>query len=299
MFTTIQSFTLVGIEAVPVSVEVDLLRRLPRTVIVGLPADAVKETAERVRSAIVAAGFEYPRMRVVVNLAPADLRKTVASAFDLPIAVGILVASGQIPAASVAGLAFYGELSLSGDVRPVRGTVAAAEAVRQHGQVLVTSSDAPAGEVLHMRSLADIRLPLAEAPDTDWSYAVAGPSLMAPTESPPGAQEIREGLDAGRPVLIVTRLGFGAARAARWASDRLPHLTRAARWPSDRGLPRLTEDDARTIATITDAAGLPVFPIQIPFRAPHHTVSIAGMFGDRSLRPGECITSCITLRWPC
>ena len=120
MAIEVHSGTLVGVDGVSVRVEVDLLRRLPAVVIVGLPGGAVRESADRVRSALQAAGFEFPRKRVVVNLAPADLRKA-GTAFDLPIAVGILAASEQVPAAALEDTLFVGELSLEGRLRPVPG----------------------------------------------------------------------------------------------------------------------------------------------------------------------------------
>ena len=109
MTCTVLSGTLLGVDAHPVHVEVDLLRRLPSVVIVGLPGGAVRESADRVRSALQQSGFEFPRKRVVVNLAPADLRKS-GTGFDLPIAVGVLAASEQVPVDRLAQTAFVGEL---------------------------------------------------------------------------------------------------------------------------------------------------------------------------------------------
>jgi len=116
------SGAVLGVDGHLVRVEVDLVRRLPATVIVGLPSGEVRESVERVRSAILASGFEYPRLRITVNLGPADLRKE-GTGFDLPIAVGILAASGQIPAEALEGVLFSGELSLGGELRPIRGVL--------------------------------------------------------------------------------------------------------------------------------------------------------------------------------
>ena len=132
MSCTVSSGTLVGVDAHPVRVEVDLLRRLPAVVIVGLPGGAVRESADRVRSALQQASFEFPRKRVVVNLAPADLRKS-GTGFDLPIAVGILAASEQVPLPRLTDTAFFGELSLDGQLRRVRGCLPVALMARAQG----------------------------------------------------------------------------------------------------------------------------------------------------------------------
>ena len=110
MVQNIQSMALCGIDGIDVNVEVDLPRRLPATIIVGLPGNAIRESAHRVRSAISASGFEYPKKRVVINLAPADVPK-VGTAFDLPIAIAILTADGQIPPDQAESTVFVGELS--------------------------------------------------------------------------------------------------------------------------------------------------------------------------------------------
>ena len=132
-----------GVDAIPIEVEVDLLRRLPSIAIVGLAASAVKESAERVRSAIVSAELEFPRQRVVVNLAPADVRKD-GTAFDLPVALAILAADGQVPLEAIHGLVIAGELSLGGRLRPIRGALALALLARQLGRALLLPSSSAA-----------------------------------------------------------------------------------------------------------------------------------------------------------
>ena len=136
MALKVMTGTLVGVDAVPIEVEVDLLNRLPRVCVVGLAASAVKEAAERVRSAIASAGCTFPRRRVVINLAPADLPKR-GTAFDLPIAVGILAADDQVPAERLSELMFVGELSLAGELRSGRGAVALAALAKATGRTLV------------------------------------------------------------------------------------------------------------------------------------------------------------------
>lgn len=128
---TVYGAVLCGVEAVRVEVEVDLLRRLPCVVIVGLPSPSVRESAERVRSAIQGAGLEFPRSRVVISMAPADLRKE-GTGFDLPVAVGILAAHGVVRAEAASRWLLAGELALSGLLRPVRGALAMACLAREH-----------------------------------------------------------------------------------------------------------------------------------------------------------------------
>jgi len=129
MLARIHSAALVGVEAVPVDVEVDVSSGLPLCSIVGLPDAAVREARERVRAAIRNAGYEMPPRRVTVNLAPADLRK-IGPSYDLPIALGILTATQQLPPQALAGCVVIGELSLDGGVRPVPGVLNIALAAR-------------------------------------------------------------------------------------------------------------------------------------------------------------------------
>ena len=132
MPATVLSAALVGIDAYLVHVEVDTDRQLPSFTVVGLPDSAVRESRERVMAAIRNAGFQWPRRRVTVNLAPADVRKE-GSAFDLPIAVGILVASGQLATPSLPDFVLLGELSLDGSLRPVRGVLSTATDMDRQG----------------------------------------------------------------------------------------------------------------------------------------------------------------------
>ena len=132
MPAVVLSAATLGIDAYLVHVEVDTDRQLPSFTVVGLPDSAVRESKERVMAALRNAGYEWPRRRVTVNLAPADIRKE-GSAFDLPIAVGILVASGQIHPARLADFALVGELSLDGALRPVHGALSAALGLRTRG----------------------------------------------------------------------------------------------------------------------------------------------------------------------
>ena len=163
MLAKLNTFALQGIEAVPVEVEVDVSPAgLPKTILVGLPEAAVKESTHRVERAIVNSGFQRPLNRVVINLAPADLPKEAAS-FDLPIALGILAGSGQVAAERLAEYAVVGELALDGTTRPARGAlsmaIAAAEQAGLRGMLAPAESAAEAAvvegvEVIGISSLA-------------------------------------------------------------------------------------------------------------------------------------------------
>src|SRR4051794_16575901 len=144
MFAIARTFTLIGIAAEPVHVEVDIGGGLPSFTIVGLPDAAVRESRERIRSALVNSGFKYPQHRITANLAPADVRKA-GPGFDLAIASAVLVASGQLPQTVLDRYALAGELALDGAIRAVPGALAMAEGARGWGMrgVAVAADDAP------------------------------------------------------------------------------------------------------------------------------------------------------------
>ncbi len=140
MLARVVTTSLLGVEALRVQVEVDLLRGLPGIFIAGLPDAAVRESQIRVKSAIINSGFEFPRQKLVINMAPADLRKE-GSALDLPIALGVLTASDIVPSGTIAKLLAMGELSLDGTLRPVRGALPAALLARRLGLGLMLPHD--------------------------------------------------------------------------------------------------------------------------------------------------------------
>lgn len=289
MACVVHSGALLGVDGVSVAVEVDLLRRLPSVVIVGLPGGAVRESADRVRSAIQQAGAEFPKSRVVVNLAPADLPKAGA-AFDLPIAVGIVAASGQVPTEVLQDTAFVGELSLEGQLRPVRGALALALRARAQGlkRVVLPAESAPEAaavsglSVLAARDLAEVLGWL------EGRCALAAPAVIPPLVDPDhvdlrevrGQARARRALEVaaagGHNLLMIGPPGCGKTMLAA----RLPTI-----------LPELGFDEAVDITRVHSAAGLNQ-PGQglvgrRPFRAPHHTISAAGMIGNALLQPGE------------
>lgn len=279
MTTHSRSFALLGVSTVPVTVEVDLLRRLPAVAIVGMPSDAVREAADRVRSAMLACGFDFPRQRVVVSLSPADLRKD-GTGFDLPIAAAILIAADKMKPLPE-DYVLYGELTLGGEVRPVRG---AAVFAKEHPDLTLVCSVEMAQQVVAMGGkaiaiqtlwqLTDLpaptsgKLKMSEPHQLDFKDVRGIPSSVT--------DALVEAAVNRTPVLFIGPPGCGKTMLAA----RLPGI-----------LPPMTEAEACEVTAIQAAAGLH-HELSVtgtrPFRAPHHSVSAAAMIGGALLRPGEC-----------
>jgi magnesium chelatase family protein len=289
MATIIESMALAGIDGLSVSVEVDLPRRLPATIIVGLPGSAIRESAHRVRSAIVASGAEYPKKRVVVNLAPADLPK-MGTAFDLPIAIGILMAAGSVSSTLAAGTVFVGELSLDGELRPITGALALALAAAHMGAKRIVLPKACAAEaavvdgieVLAAKSLFDVMTWM----DGNGILNAASPAAPRPIQQHIDLREVRGQHRARRALEIAAAGGHNLLLIGAPGCGK---TMLAARLPTI--LPDMTHPESIQITRIHSVAGL--LPAgsglveQRPFRAPHHSISNAGLMGNAKLQPGE------------
>lgn len=289
MLARVITFAVEGVDARRVWVEADIRLGLPAFTVVGLADKAVREARERVRAALVNSGYEFPLRRITVNLAPAYLRKA-GPAFDLPLAVALLVASGQLEAEAIESCAVVGELSLTGEVRPVRGALAVAEATRRHDlrKLVLPLSRAreaslvPDLAVIGVESLVEVVTTLrGEEPPAD-----------IPAEAGAAAEEIPDLADVRGHNGLILGLEVAAAGGHNLFLQGPPGTGKtmiARRLPSI--LPPLSPDEAievtriQSIAGLRGAAGLVT---ERPFRAPHHTISAAGLVGGGNPpQPGE------------
>ncbi|GAA5132958.1 YifB family Mg chelatase-like AAA ATPase [Alloalcanivorax gelatiniphagus] len=286
--TSLNSRAARGVDAVPVRVETHLAPGLPGFTIVGLPDTAVRESRDRVRSALVNAGFDFPQRRITVNLAPADLPKD-GGRFDLPIALGILLASGQLGRVDTDGLEFIGELALSGHLNPVPALLPAALACARAGHTLVAppgNADEAAlagARTLAPASLAALCAHLSGTTVLPWHDPPAVPE--APLDEQPCLADVR-GQPAGKRVLEIAAAGGhslllcgppGAGKSL--LASRLPGL-----------LPPLSRDQALEVAAVYSLRGArPAAAfLRRPYRSPHHTISATALVGGGSRpRPGE------------
>jgi magnesium chelatase family protein len=285
---TVASATLHGTQGTAVSVEVHVSKGLPGFSIVGLPDTSVREARDRVRAALLSSGFSWPLRRTVVNLAPSGVRKAGAG-LDLPIAVGLLVATGELAPDCTEGFTFCGELGLNGALRHVPGIIALADAAPTPGLV-VPSCDvheaalvrgAQARGVATLAGLVRILRGHAAWPARPPEPAPQAPSRMPDLSDVKGQRVGRRALEVAAAgshhLLMVGPPGSGKTMLA----ERLPGL-----------LPALTLDDALTVTRIHSAAGMLADGALIqrpPFRAPHHQATVVSMIGGGSgaLRPGE------------
>ncbi|MEX1248139.1 MAG: YifB family Mg chelatase-like AAA ATPase [Anaerolineales bacterium] len=293
MLARVYSSAVIGLESVVVEVEVDTRQGLPKTIVVGLPDAAVQESRERVQSAIKNSALTFPRKHITVNLAPASVRKA-GPVYDLPIALGVLIATGQIPAQSLEGSLVLGELSLDGAVRHVRGVLPMAALAREQGirRLFVPDADAaeasliPDLEILPVRTLRALYLhligqtpiPVYDPEPTELTvYEEVFPNLREIK----GQEQVKRALEVaaagGHNMLMVGPPGAGKTLLAR----ALPGI-----------LPKLGIEEALDVTRIYSVSDqLPESKPLIrtrPFRAPHHTISNAGLVGGGNWpQPGE------------
>ncbi len=294
MLAKLNTFALVGIDAAPVEAEVDVSAGLPKTILVGLPETAVKESVHRIERALVNLGYARHPGRTVINLAPADLRKD-AGGFDLPIALGLLVATGQLLPEQLRDWAVVGELALDGSVRPVKGALSMAMAAAERGipRLLVPAASAREAAVVKAVAVYGVNS-LAEAVGVLSGQLPAEPVAAGVEElfsqlntyaedftDVRGQEFAKRALvvaaAGGHNVLMIGSPGTGKSMLAQRLPTILPPLTPAESLETTRiysAMGRLTADE-------------PLMKRR-PFRTPHHTISDAGMVGGGSTpSPGE------------
>lgn len=290
MLARAHSVALIGVDAVPVEVEVDVSPGLPAFTVVGLPDQAVSEARERVRAAVRNAGLPFPPARITVNLAPADLRKE-GPLYDLPIALGLLAAQGILPPAALEGLLVAGELALDGTLRPIAGAVnLALLAADLNFTALLPDGNAQEAALIegitaygarnlweavrHLTGQQPLDAAQASDPQPDDDLF---PDLADLKGQSAARRALEVALAGGHNLLLIGSPGSGKTMLARRAPGLLPPLTRA---------------EALEVTRIHSAAGLltsrGTLSRHAPFRSPHHTVSDAGLIGGGSIpKPGE------------
>lgn len=295
MFSHVSSGAVVGINACPVSIEVDISRGIPQILIVGLPDASINESRERVRAAIKASGFDIPLGRIVVNMAPADLRKE-GSHFDLPVAIGILVSSGQLKQFNNFWL--LGELSLNGQLKATQGVLPIVAAAKEWGigaiivpkdngleaaliegiEVYGASSLSEAVEIISRPATREKFLVPSQAFSSDNSIEFLGQDLRYVKGQYQAKRALEIAAAGGHNLLFVGEPGGGKSMLAQCLPSIMPPMTKEL---------ALEVTKIYSVAGLLSGSGKSVIKDR-PFRAPHHSISGAGLIGGGSSpRPGE------------
>ena len=289
MLVRLTTFAIDGVDPRQVSVEIDIRPGLPTFTIVGLGDTTVRESRDRVRAAILNSSFKFPDTRITANLAPASLRKA-GPHFDLALALGVLAASNQVPAAALVGYAVFGELSLSGEVRDSPGVLAVAEGARRAGLVRLIVPECRAREASLVDGLQVIPVTTLDAAVEILRGAPAPPlparsRIRAAMPAVPDLSDVR---GHSIPLLALQIAAAGGHNLLFEGAPGTGKTMLARRLPSI--LPAMNRREAVEVTRIHSIAGTAAGELvtQRPFRAPHHTISPSGLVGGGSPpRPGE------------